>query len=98
AHVQADVPESGEHEHITRLHPRPCDTSTHAIQGIGAVREGNAELPVGPVHEAGTVEPARRGDATPSIRNPYCPERDSCRTLAEGELGLPNARRSPVRR
>jgi hypothetical protein len=96
AQVQADMSEPGEDEDVARLRVRPCDTSTRSIQGVGAVRKRNAESPVGPVDEAGAVEPALRRGATPSIRNVDCPERDSCCTLAEGGLGPPNARRSPI--
>ncbi len=93
ADVQADMTESGEHEHVARLHPPPWDAPTLAIEGVGGPWDLDAEPAVSPVDEAGAVEPARGGGASPSVLNADRPERVSRDTLAEGSLGSRPGRR-----
>src|SRR6185503_11146221 len=63
--------------------PPRWDAPTLAIEAVGGARDFNAESSVGPEHEPGAVEAARRRSASPLIRNANRSERDSGRTFAE---------------
>jgi Epoxide hydrolase N terminus len=90
--VDPDMPETGEEEQIAALHPGPCNVSTLVVERVRAVREFDAQSPVRPVDESGTVE-AGRGRAAPPIRDAHLSHGDRRRSFPNGPLLLDHARR-----
>src|SRR4029077_16746207 len=76
ADVDADVPEAVEEDEVSRLELAHRDRAAVAVLRVRAVRERDADLRVDVHHEAGAVEPGRRG-AAPDVRRAEVLHRDS---------------------
>jgi hypothetical protein len=85
--VDADVPESRKEEQVAGLHSGASYPPPLVVERVRAVREVDAESPVGPVDKAGAVEPPGGRYASPSIRDPDCLECNRRRSLSDGPLG-----------
>src|SRR6266545_4358701 len=85
-HVDADVTQAEEEEHVSRLHTCGRYLTTAVIECVGAVWEFDTETPVRPIDETRAVEDARREAATPAIRHSHFSDGDRGHTFANGAL------------